>query len=255
MRPASMVKYEVANRIAEIQLYRPDKLNAYTNEMLVDLQDSLNLLDADDEADIGVLYGAGRAFCAGADINQRLTGTAARYGARIGVDVLLSRFDEYKPVIAALHGYVIGGGLELALHCDLRVAGQATKFQIGQVRRAVDGSPQWESMRLQGVGVLADEVALTGRMFSAEEARRAGLISRVVPAGDHLAAARELAKLMLANPQPALRAVARTRRLPLERLEARAKSVSHDRALHTTLDAKEGAESVTGRRRPVYRGR
>jgi enoyl-CoA hydratase/carnithine racemase len=253
---ADLVEYAVNGRIAEIRFNRPEKLNALTNEMVRDLRELLYRIDADDDVWVGIIHGAGRAFSAGADVVHRM-GTPGGRGvgaSAVPISVLLSRFEHYKPIITAVHGYAIGGAMEIVLHSDLRVADETGKFQIVEIRRGIDGSGLWASMRLQGVGALADEVALTGRVFSAREAYEAGFISAVVPEGQHLSAARELAEQVMMNPPLAVRAVVKTRRIALEQLDVQMSATTRDRKLFATEDVKEARAAFAEKRKPVFKG-
>ena len=148
MTAPPLVGYRRVGAVAHIELQRPDKLNALTDQMIRDLRATLDQFDLDEAASVAILSGRGRAFCAGADVKERqlrprdelerLGGVESR-DARIG-DVMLDSA-RWKPVIAAVHGHVIGAGLRLALHCELIVADEATQFRLAEVARGLDAGP------------------------------------------------------------------------------------------------------------------
>jgi enoyl-CoA hydratase/carnithine racemase len=218
-----MIDYEVIDGIAYIRLNRPEKLNAFTNSGLVEYVAALDRLDRDDDAQIGVVSGAGRAFSTGSDINQRLLAIADE-----GVDSrslpsetqAVLRSENYKPLIAAVHGYAIGHALGTALLCELVVAAEDTRFQVTETTFGVPTASFWAHIACATGASFANDVVLTGRFFTAEEAFRAGLITKVAAGGSHLEEARALARQVIAHPQAALRETVRYRRSVLaERLQ------------------------------------
>ena len=215
-----VIDYEVIDGIAYITLNRPEKLNAFTNAGLTEYVAALDRLDRDDSALIGVVSGAGRAFSSGSDINQRLLAIADE-----GVDSrslpseqqAVLRCENYKPLIAAVHGYAIGHAMGTALLCELVVD---ARFQVTETLYGVPTASFWAHIAGSTGAAFANDVVLTGRFFTAEEAFRAGLITAVSPAGQHLEAAVALARQVLAHPQAALRETVRYRRAVLaERLQ------------------------------------
>jgi enoyl-CoA hydratase/carnithine racemase len=217
-----MIDYEVIDHIAYIRLNRPEKLNALTNAGLTAYVAALDRFDREDDAHVGIVTGAGRAFSTGADINQRLLAVADE-----GVDSrsLPSERDavlaceNYKPLIAAVHGYAIGHALGTALLCDLVVAAEDTQFQVTETALGVPAAGFWAHIASAAGACFATDVALTGRFFTAEEAYRAGLITKVVPNGSHQQEAEAMAGQIVAWPQAALRETVRYRRSVLaERL-------------------------------------
>jgi enoyl-CoA hydratase/carnithine racemase len=218
-----MIDYEVIDGIAYIRLNRPEKLNAFTNSGLVEYVAALDRLDTDDDAQIGIVSGAGRAFSTGSDINQRLLAIADE-----GVDSrslpsetqAVLRSENYKPLVAAVHGYAIGHALGTALLCDLVVAAEDTRFQVTETSFGVPTASFWAHIASATGASFANDVVLTGRFFTAQEAFQAGLITKVAAAGSHLEEARALARQVIAHPQEALRETVRYRRSVLaERLQ------------------------------------
>jgi enoyl-CoA hydratase/carnithine racemase len=218
-----MIDYEVIDGIAYIRLNRPEKLNAFTNSGLVEYVAALDRLDRDDDAQIGIVSGAGRAFSSGSDIDQRLLAIADG-----GVDSrtlpsetqAVLRCENYKPLVAAVHGYAIGHALGTALLCELVVAAQDTRFQVTETLYGVPTASFWAHIAGSTGAAFANDVVLTGRFFSASEAFGAGLITKVTAAGQHLEEATALARQVMAHPQAALRETVRYRRAVLaERLQ------------------------------------
>jgi Enoyl-CoA hydratase/isomerase len=172
-----MIDYEVIDGIAYIRLNRPEKLNAFTNSGLVEYVAALDRLDRDDDAQIGIVSGAGRAFSSGSDINQRLLAIADD-----GVDSrslpsetqAVLRCENYKPLVAAVHGYAIGHALGTALLCELVVAAEDTRFQVTETSYGVPTASFWAHIACATGASFANDVVLTGRFFTAEEAFRAG---------------------------------------------------------------------------------
>ena len=192
------VLYEPQPPICHITLNRPEKLNAASDQLVEEVNDALFEFDADPELQVAIVSGAGRAFCSGADVKQRqlrsreelrrLGGPAGRRSRELSlVDAV-----NWKPVIAAVHGYALGLGYMLAMTCDLVVAAEGTKFQIREVQRGLASGQHWVATWFWTGSRFANEIALTGRMFTAEEGLQHGMINRVVPAGDVMAAAEAL---------------------------------------------------------------
>jgi enoyl-CoA hydratase/carnithine racemase len=196
--------------VATITLNRPQVLNAYNIQMRDDLFAALSAVRDDDEVRVLVMRGAGRAFCAGADLTEFGTApspTAARR-IRFGRDVWRLLNGLSVPIIAALHGYVFGSGLEIALLCDVRVAAEGTQFGLPEVRLGMipaAGGTQTLSPVI-GVGPALD-MLLTGRRIDSSEAQRLKLISRLAPA-DYLEAEVDTLARDLASRDPlVLRAI------------------------------------------------
>jgi enoyl-CoA hydratase/carnithine racemase len=225
------VVYEKQDAVAWVTLSRPAVLNAYNMRMRDELVEVFAAIRDDAEVRALVLRGAGRAFCAGADLTEFGTAPSPTIGRRIRFarDVWAALTALSVPSVAALHGFAFGSGLEMALFCDLRVAAEGTEFAMPEVRLGmIPAAGGTQTLpRVGGLGVALD-VLLTGRRFDAAEALRLGLVTRVVPA-DRLAAetatlARELAALDPRAVHAIRQAVREGTDLPLEqglRLEAR----------------------------------
>src|ERR1700722_15766658 len=191
---------------------RPEKLNALRDEDLGDLVRAIQSFDHDDDAQVAILYGQGRAFSAGADVAARLQSSTESGSAneRVNESEAFNLVENWKPIIAAVHGYCLGHALGTVLACDLLVASRDAVFQITEITIGLPGTRIWRA--LYGKPNFANDVALTGRRFSAQEAWEAGIVSRLVDNGEHLMAAEELARAVMKNPQFAVREQARIRR-------------------------------------------
>lgn len=221
------VDYEVHDRIAYITLNRPAQLNAFTDDLVVKFRRAIERLDADDAADVAILSGAGRAFSSGADVRQRQMrppeemrrlGRPSGRGDADGEGILYEVVN-WKPVIAAVHGYAVGMGLSVMLECDIIVATASAQFQVTEVPRGLWGSRHWALLYFRSNATFADDVVLTGRFFSAAEALQRGVINASVEDGAHIAKAEEYARQMLANPVLAVRAAVRARRWYMQKFE------------------------------------
>jgi len=191
----------VADGIATLTLSRPDRLNAFTWTMMSELIAAFDRTDADDAVRVVIVTGAGRAFCAGADLGEggktfdnstRETRDEHRDG---GGQVVLHIFESRKPVIAAVNGPAVGVGVTLTLPMDVRIASTAAKFGLVFTRRGIvpEACSSWFLPRLVGISRAAEWV-YTGRLFGPDEALAGGLVSRVVAPEDLLPAARTLAR-------------------------------------------------------------
>jgi enoyl-CoA hydratase len=196
-----VTRYERIGRAAVLTIDRPERRNAVDGPTAEELKAGYERFVADDEARVLVLTGSGDvAFCAGADLKAietfgpRLLDTAGPLG--------FTRLTPPKPTIAAISGWCLAGGLELALWCDLRIAAEGSTLGFPERRWGVpliDGGTQ-RMARIIGLGRALDLI-LTGRMVGADEALGMGLLTRIVPPGEHLAAALELAEQLAAFPQ------------------------------------------------------
>jgi len=240
-----------AQGIAAITLDRPAKLNAISDDMAAQLRTCLQQFDLDDGADIAIFSGTGRAFCAGADVGRHQRSTAERLAAKVNDQRrdLLANALNWKPVIAAVHGYVYGFGLSLALRCDIIVAGRDARFQVAEIPRGLSGSGIWAALKFRGLGTFADDVVLSGRTFSAEEALAGGVINAVAPEGGHLAEAERWAQRLLANPRGAVRDAIRTRRWYAQSFAREAHILSQPHPdLHESQDFKNRVKDFSTRK-------
>jgi enoyl-CoA hydratase/carnithine racemase len=250
-----LVEYACSEHIATITLNRPSKLNAVNDDMVRQMAASLRRADLDDEARISILCGRGRAFSSGADVHQRQLRSRAefeRHGGAQAQDAsshdLFSRAVNWKPVLAAVHGYVLGLALGLVLECELIVAEEGTKFQVTETPRGLSGAKYWALLNFRGAGAFATDVALTGRFFTAEEALAAGVIDRVAPRGQYMDVAREMAAQVAKNPPLGVRSTVRARRHYLEQMSRDVLLQVNLAKLHLSEDFAESARAFAEKR-------
>jgi len=253
--------YEAADGVVTITLNRPEVHNAMNERMRQELTRCFGDLATSDEARVVVVTGAGeRAFSAGADIREFVEPQVpVRFReSRKRVDFRQAMDRCPQPIIAAIRGYALGGGLELALACDIRLASEDAQLGLTEVNLAIipGGGGTQRLPRLVGRG-RALEMILTGARIDAREAWRIGLVERLVPAADVLAAARELARTLAEKAPVALRyakeAVVKGLELPL----ADGLRLENDLAtlLRTTEDRVEGAKAFLEKRKPRFTGK
>ena len=261
--PENLVLYECADRVATISLNRPEKLNAVSDEVVAQLAEALRRFDLDPEAEVAILTGKGRAFSSGADVHQRQLRSRDEFeklggpqGWGTNSADLFTRAVNWKPVIAAVHGYVLGLALGLTLECDLIVAEAGTRFQLTETSRGLGASRYWALFHYRNAAAFGDEIALTGRFFTAEEALAAGIINRVAPEGRHLEVAYELAAEVAKNPPLSVRATVRSRRWYMDQLEREVTMQTASLKLYLTEDFQEAARAFAEKRQPgPFKGR
>jgi enoyl-CoA hydratase/carnithine racemase len=259
----SLVDYECRDHIVTIAMNRPEKLNAVNDEMVRQLIAAIRRFDADPDAYVAIICGRGRAFSSGADVHQRQLRSREefeRLGGPQGLGAnstdLLTQSVNWKPVIAAVHGYVLGLALGITLDCDLVVAESGTKFQLTETSRGLGGARHWAQFHFRGAGAFGDEVSLTGRFFTAEEALAANIINRVAPKGTHMEVACELAAAVTANPPLSVRATVRTRRWMMSQMTREAYFQAAPLKLYLTEDFREAALAFKEKRKPrEFKGR
>jgi crotonobetainyl-CoA:carnitine CoA-transferase CaiB-like acyl-CoA transferase/enoyl-CoA hydratase/carnithine racemase len=219
---AQLVTYDrKADGIAHITLRRDRALNAINPAMMRALGEALEQFDEDESASVAVLAGAGRAFCAGADVKEMppLVGPVEP-GADLRKlpDLLLTR-DRYKPIIAAAHGHVVGAGLRLVLLADFALCAESTRFRVAELHHGLDGGPYWWLLQARAGDAFAMDVVGTGRTWSGSEAAARGVVMRATSDDTLLSEARALAVLLSGQPRAALAALVEARRTALRALE------------------------------------
>lgn len=258
--PARAIRVDVAEAVATITLDRPEALNALTIPMKRALLAALEAVAADRSIRAVVLTGAGRAFCAGQDLRERLEPGAPPLGEELRErynPIVLALRALPQPVVAAVNGVAAGAGASLAFACDLRVAADTARFVLAfdRIGLVPDSGATWTLPRLVGAGRAA-ELALLGDAVTAEEALRIGLVGRVVPADELPGAARDLALRLAAGAPAALAATKRLLADAFDRdlaaaLEAEAEAQD---ALGRTADHAEGIAAFTEKRPPRFSG-
>jgi 2-(1,2-epoxy-1,2-dihydrophenyl)acetyl-CoA isomerase len=263
----STVLFNVEEGIATLTLNRPEKLNALNEVMAVELLDVFNRVKEDESIKAVVLTGAGRAFCAGADIKERfLPRMEKKKKGEAWGEVICGYAEKMcllfsgisKPVIAALNGTAFGFGATLALACDMRIACEEAKMSFGFLRMGV--TPEFGSTffltRLTGIA-RAFELIFTGKTINADEAREIGLVNQVVPSADLFKTVSELA-LSIAQAPPV--AVQLTKQLIYQGLcsDFKTQLRLENYALEmcrSTRDHEEAVRAFLEKRKPVFEGR
>ena len=258
-----LVHYERDGNVVTLTLNRPEKLNAFSDELVMALDARLRQFDAEQEAHLAIITGNGRAFSTGADVHQRQLrsreeferlGGPQGHGANSG-DLFVKAVN-WKPVIACAHGYVMGLAVGIVLECDLIVAEAGTQFQITETSRGLGAPKYWGLMHYRQAGAFGTEMALTGRFFTAEEAFEAGAINRGAPKGHHLEIAQELAAEVCKNPPLSVRATVRSRRWYMHRQSQEIMMHSAPLKLYLTEDFHEAASAFAEKRPPKsFKGR
>jgi enoyl-CoA hydratase/carnithine racemase len=256
------ITYETKGRLAYLTINRPDRRNAIDPDTSRELKDAFEAFKADDEAWVAILTGTGdQSFSAGADLvamAQAFAGGDGRPGWDVPFGGITRGFECWKPLIAAINGYCLAGGLELALACDIRVAADHATFGLPEPRRAIIPAAGG-TQRLPRVVPLAFamELLMTGDRFDAETALRFGLVSRVVPADKLMATAEEVAAKILECGPLAVRYIKesamRGKEMSLEdglKLESQMAG-----KVFQSEDAREGPTAFAQKRKPEYKGR
>jgi len=253
------IRFERAGGVAVVTLHRPEQMNAFSGRMGDELGDAFARCDADDAVRAVVLTGAGRAFCAGADMSAgEATFARPDVSGFSATPVHPAPWDVRKPVIAALNGHAVGLGLTLALQCDLRVVADEGRYGVLQVRRGVmpDACCHFTLPRIVGFERAA-WLMLTGTKVTGAEAAALGLALRSLPAAEVLPAALEMARDVAVNTAPLSAAI--TKRLlwqspGLSRAEVERFETELHHVLMGAPDAMEGGLAYVERRAPRWQG-
>jgi len=267
------ILYEVKNKVLTITLNRPERLNAYTGQMQADLIEAFDKAGEDDDIRVIIVTGAGRGFCAGADLgaggNTFNREVRNNKGETEGIKddpewmrdgggrTTLAIFDCPKPVIAAFNGPAVGVGVTMTLPMDIRIASEEAKFGFVFARRGLvpEAASSWFLPRVVGINK-ALEWTFSGRVFSPEEAKEGGLIRSIHPANELLEEANKIAQEIVENTSPV--SVAMTRQMLWKLLGADHPMEAHkvdSRAIYELGqggDAKEGVESFLEKRSPKF---
>ena len=250
--------YEKDGGIAIITLNRPDRLNAINYQLAIELDGLVAEIEEDPDARVVILTGAGRGFCAGADIkamadpNAKPLPVGRRY-------TFFNRLEDMgKPVIAAINGACNGGGLEIALCCDFRIASEEATFGLGEVKLGVIPAAGGTARlpRLIGIG-RAKEFLYFGNRVNAQEALRIGMINKVVPPAELLPEAKRWAAELVERPPLSLKALKFCVNVGMQMDLASAVEYEAKQAaiLTKTEDVVEGMRAFVEKRKPVFKGR
>ncbi|HEX3089898.1 MAG TPA: crotonase/enoyl-CoA hydratase family protein [Ilumatobacteraceae bacterium] len=260
------ILYEVDGHVATITLNRPDKLNAFTNAMVREMRDAFDHADADDDVRVVIVTGAGRGFCAGADLSAG-PDTFAHGGSDVtapggvvrdgGGLVSLRIYESKKPVIAAINGPAVGVGITMTLPMDIRLVSTSAKIGFVFARRGIvpEACSSWFLPRLVGISQAA-EWCFTGRVFDADEALAGGLVRSIHEPDELLPGARAIADEIVENTAPV--SVALTRRMLWTMLTADHPMEAHrvdSRGIQLrgrSADVREGVESFLAKRPAVF---
>jgi enoyl-CoA hydratase/carnithine racemase len=266
--------YDKSERVATITFNRPDRMNAWTRRMDGEFREAM--LDADNDPDVGaiIVTGAGRAYCAGADLgglSKIADGSESIDDGRRAEGEFAEKLDPnyrgrfswllalHKPVIAAINGACVGMGFTHSLYFDIRIASERARMGLIFVRRglAIEHGSSWMLPRIVGVAHAVD-LAVTGRLVDAQEALRMGLVSKVVPPEQLIPTARELAKEIATQCSPL--GVANAKRLIYGHLftdlaTAMAEEEESIRVMTRSEDFKEGVKAFVEKRAPRFTGR
>ena len=258
MSDYSTILVSTRGRVGWITLNRPEALNALNSTLVEELAAAAAAFDADEQIGCIVVTGSERAFAAGADIKQMEDRSAVEMSLR-NPFVGLEAFSRVRtPVIAAVAGYALGGGCELAMACDIILAADTARFGQPEITLGVIPGLGGTQRLPRAIGYYkAAELVLTGRMMDAAEAERAGLVSRVVPAADLLAEAEAMAEQIAAKSLPVLYAAKESLRASLE--TAAAEGLRFEKQVFTSLfaldDQKEGMAAFREKRAPRFTNR
>lgn len=264
----ALVDYQLQGHVAVITLNRPEARNAINPEVAVRLADAWQEVKDNDEVRVAVLTGTGSAFCAGADLGQLIPMIS---GARkpenewdervmqepgIASRALLRNFDPEKPVIAAINGHAIAGGMEVVQGTDIRISVPAARFGVQEVKWAIfPAGGSTVRLPVQLPYAKAMELLLTGDLISAEEALQLGFLNYVTE--DIMGKAMEIAEKIAGNGPLAVRAIRRSVKECLGKPEKEALRIENDISgpVFQTEDAKEGPRAFMEKRKPEYKGR
>ncbi len=241
--------------ILTVTINRPEAKNAMTKAAAEGIAEAMDRLDSDDNLRVGILTGAGGTFCSGMDLKGFLRGESPSIEGR-GFGGIVQKPPE-KPLIAAVEGYALAGGLELMIACDLVVAGAGAKFGIPEVKRGLVAAAGGVMMLPDQIPErIAMELALTGDFIDAPRAYELGLINRVTD-GDALAGAKELAASIVANGPLAVRVskqvIKQSRGWPMD--ERYTRQTQLIAPVFVSEDAREGAAAFAEKRKPNWKGK
>lgn len=253
-----VILVERRDRVGIITLHRPKSLNALNRQLARDVVDTLKAFDADDNIGAVVITGSARAFAAGADIEEMANLTYAEFYC----DDIFAPWDELraikKPIIAAVGGYALGGGCELALMSDFIIASEDAQFGQPEIKLGILPGIGGSQRLTNAVGkALAMDLILTGRTIDAQEAKAAGMVARVVPSTELLQVALEAAHTIAGYNDPAVRMAKEAVNVAME--TSLTEGIRHERRLFqaafATEGQKEGMHAFIDKRAPVFRHR
>lgn len=249
---------EIQENVGIIRFNRPEALNTLTSKMLSEIMGALHVLDNNQEVGAIVLTGSEKAFAAGADIKEMANATEEEMLSKDRISQFDRIMDISKPVIAAVTGWCLGGGCEVALSCDMIVAGKNAIFGQPEINLGIMPGAGGTQRLTRTVGkVLAMEMAILGRRLKADEAKQHGLVNKVVPKEECLTEAINMAAKVANQPPVAVRLTKKmvNRALELPLSEGLAEERRHFYSLFATEDQKEGMQAFMEKRQPVWKGK
>ncbi len=256
------VEISVNSHVATVVLNRPEAMNAIDPEMRGLLHQAWDRLRTDEDIWVAIITGSGdKAFCTGSDLKKTMPSSdpfARQIFGEADSSATVTGLAMDKPLIAAVNGYAIGGGMELALACDIRIASENAQFALSEVKvGSIPGSGG--TQRLPRMVAMSDAMLmlLTGDRVNAREAHRMGLVSEVTPQGELLAVARKIAERITSNAPLSVRAI---KRLVFQGIEMPlAQAMDAERyvfgLIYGTEDRIEGRRAFAEKRKPNYKGR
>ncbi len=258
MSTYEMILTRIEGRVGVVQINRPDALNALNAQVLSEITDALRAFDADDGIGCIILTGNEKAFAAGADIKAMAEATVVEMMNSPMMAHWEAIRDTQKPLIAAVSGWCLGGGCELAMICDTIIASESAKFGQPEINLAIIPGAGGTQRMTRAVGkAIAMDMVLSGRRLSAEEALRFGLVSRVAPDGELMTLAIEVATTIAEKAPVALRLAKEAVNAAFE--TTLAEGIRLERRLFTmlfaTADQKEGMAAFVEKRKPAWQGK
>ncbi|MEO0184988.1 MAG: enoyl-CoA hydratase-related protein [candidate division WOR-3 bacterium] len=249
---------EVADKIAVLKVNRPDVLNAVNTETILEIESAMKEFNDNKEVRVVIITGEGKSFVSGSDISRlaQMDSLAAREYSQIGQRVLSFIENMEKPVIAAVNGYALGSGCEIAMACDIRIASEKAKFGQPEVKLGlIPGHAGTQRLaRLVGIGK-AKELIFTGDLIDAQEAYNIGLVNKVVPADNLLEETKNIAKKIIENAGPNAVKIAKTvlnRGIDANLQTANSYETEAFSILFSTEEAKEGMKAFLEKRKPNW---
>lgn len=256
------INITVENHVAVVLLNRPEAMNSIDPEMREELYAAWDRIRSDDDIRVAIITGAGdKAFCTGSDLKKTMPPKESYAELLLGRNApgnMLHRFGTDKPLICAANGYAVGGGLELALACDICIASENAKFGLTEVRiGSIPGSGGVQRLPRAVSKSNAMLMLLTGEVVDAAEAYRMGIVSKVVPQSELLPVARDIAGRIAANAPLAVRAVKRlvTQGMDMPLVHALDLDKYMFGLLRDTQDRIEGRKAFQEKRKPRYKGK
>jgi len=256
--PYELILTEKRGRVGLITLNRPQVMNALNHQLVSEVMDALEASDNDDNIGAMVITGNERAFAAGADIKELVDQNAGQIKENDHVTVFSRIMNIHKPIIAAVSGYALGGGCELAMSCDMIVASESAKFGQPEITIGVIPGAGGTQRLTHAVGkALAMEMILNNRTLSAQEAYQFGLVNRIVPVDQYLNEALKLAEEIASRAPIAIRVAKRMINQAYERslTDALSDEKQEFYSLFGTEDQKEGMQAFVEKRKPNWKGK